>query len=365
MVVRKLAVEEEMFLVDPGTGQLVASSHRAVAQAPSEDTIEQELFLQQVETQSDPHVRVADVLADLREARRGAAKAAEGVGARLAAMPTPILPDDEGELTPKKRYAQMMARFGRVGREALACGTHVHVDIADDEEGVGVVDRMRPWLPLVLAMSAGSPFDLGIDTSYASWRAEIWDSWPSAGPVEPFGDAAGYERAVAAIVASGAALDDGMLYFDARLSRGFPTVEIRVADICTDLRDTALVAAVCRGLVETCAEAWRAGAPVAPWRVDLLRAARWQARRHGLAGSLLDPSTAALVPAADALAALVAFVTPALREAGDLELVEDGIARLLADGTGAQRQRQAAGPDLDLRAVVDDILERTAASHRD
>ncbi|QGG40278.1 YbdK family carboxylate-amine ligase [Aeromicrobium yanjiei] len=364
VTVRKVAVEEEMFLVDPGTRQLVASSHRAVEQAPG-DEVEQELFLQQVETQSDPHHALGDVIADLKEARRGAAKAADGAGARLAAMPTPVMPDDEGRLTPKRRYEQMMARFGRVGREALACGMHVHVDIADDEEGVAVLDRIRPWLPLVQAVSTGSPFDLGIDTSYASWRAEIWDSWPSAGPVEPFGDAAGYEKAVEAIVASGAALDHGMLYFDARLARDYPTVEIRVADICTDLADTALVAALSRGLVETCAEAWHARTPLTPWRVDLLRAARWQARRHGVSASLLHPLDGALVPAADALGALVDAIGPALERAGDRELVEDGIARVLAEGTGADRQRAAAGPDLDLRAVVDDVLESTAASHRD
>lgn len=353
-----------MFLVDPRTRRLVAASDRAVAGAPDDEALEQELFLQQIETQSEPHRHVPDLLADLRDARGAAAAAAEQTGARLAAMPTPVLAD-EGEVTPKKRYEQMVDRFGRVGQQALACGTHVHVDVHGPDEGAAVLDRLRPWLPLILAMSANSPFDLGVDTSYASWRAEIWNSWPSAGPVEPFGDSAGYERAVAALVASGAALDDGMIYFDARLSRSFPTVEIRVADVCTDLAYTVLVAAVARGLVETCATAWTAGTPPDPWRVDLLRAARWQARRHGVADSLLHPVTGDLVPAAQALETLVDFIAPALDRAGDRGLVEDGVARLVSDGTGADRQRRVAGPGGDLLAVVDDVLERTTASLRD
>jgi len=348
-----------MFLVDPRTRRLVAVSDRATS-----GDVEQELFLQQVETQSQPRHDLADVAVDLRDARRTASEAAESAGARLAVMPTPVLADHGGEVTPKARYETMIARYGEVGRTALACGTHVHVDVADDEEAVAVVDRLRPWLPIVLAVSAGSPFDLGVDTGYASWRAQVWESWPSAGATEPFGDAAGYRSAVAAVIASGAALDEGMIYFDARPSRTFPTVEVRVADACTDLRDTMLVAALVRALVDTCADEWREGRPLAPWRVDLLRAARWCARRDGLTGSLIDPVGGRPAPAADVLAILVDAIGPALAANGDRGLVDEGVTRLLRDGNGARRQRDVAGPRLDLEAVVDDVLRRTEESSR-
>jgi len=361
---RKLAVEEEMFLVDPRTRLLVPVSKAAVDLVGSEDDLEQELFLQQVETQSDPHHAVADLLSDLRATRRVAIDAAESVGAALAAMPTGVLAGD-GEVTPKQRYERMVTRFGRVGRQALVNGTHVHVDVTDDEEAVAVVDRLAPWMPIVLAMSANSPFDAGTDTGYASWRAEVWESWPSAGPVEAFGDAAGYHRTVAAIIDAGAALDEGMIYFDARLARAFPTVEIRVADVCTDLTDTVLVAAVLRALVETSAQAWRAGEPFSPWRVELSRAARWRARRDGLGGSLIDPSHGRLTSARHALDSLVHAVGPALDRSGDRALVEDGVERLLTHGTGAERQRAVAGDENDLAAVVDDVVRRTAESARD
>lgn len=359
MPIRQIGVEEEMFLVDPNTRRLVAAS----AQVAS-DNVEQELFLQQVETQSEAHRDLGRLAVDLRDARRIASQAAESAGARLAVMPTPVLADHDGDVTPKARYETMMARYGEVGRKALACGTHVHVDVADDDEAVAVVDRLRPWLPVVLAVSAGSPFDLGVDTGYASWRAQTWESWPSAGVVEPFGDAEGYRNAVAAIIESGAALDEGMIYFDARPSRTFPTVEVRVADVCTDLRDTLLVTALVRALVDICATAWREGRPSAPWRVDLLRAARWRARRDGLSGSLIDPVSGRPAPAAQVLATVVDAIGPALVANGDRELVDEGIARLLRDGNGAQRQRAVAGPHLDLEAVVDDVLRRTAESSR-
>ncbi|MET0467798.1 MAG: glutamate--cysteine ligase [Aeromicrobium sp.] len=359
---RKVGVEEEMFLVDPRTRLLVPASGRALDAADSGDQLEQELFLQQVETASAPHHAMADLLPDLRAARRGAIDAAASVGAVLAAMPVAVLADDDGEVTPKQRYERMVTRFGQVGQQALVCGTHVHVDVADDDEGVGVIDRMAPWLPLVLALSTGSPFHAGADTGYASWRAETWESWPTAGAVEPFGDAAGYHRAVAAVIDAGAALDGGMIYFDARLSAAYPTVEIRVADVCADLADTVVITAVLRSLVETCAEWWHDGTPVDPWRVEMLRAARWRARRDGLDGSLIDPAHGRLTSARHALDTLVRTIGPALDRHGDRELVERGIDRLLTDGTGATRQRTAAGPDVDLVAVVDDVIARTEAS---
>ena len=112
--------------------------------------------------------------------------------------------------------------FGQVARRGTTCGMHVHVAIDSAEEGVGCLDRIAPWLPVLLAVSTNSPFAEGRDTGYASWRTQLWSTWPSAGPTEPFGSYAGYRRACERMIASGAARDPGMLYFDARLSAGQP-----------------------------------------------------------------------------------------------------------------------------------------------
>lgn len=346
-----------MLLLDPLTRRLRPASEDVVDHRGS---TEHELFLEQVETQSEPHVDLQDVRRDLARARSDAAASARAAGARLAAVPLPVLPDHDGQVTPKERYRLMLAEFAEIGRDAIACGTHVHVEISDDDEGVAVIDRLRAWLPLVLALSANSPYFRGTDTGHASWRAQVWDTWPSAGPIEPFGGAFEYRAAVADLVASGAAIDEAMVYFDARLARSYPTVEIRVADVCTDLDDTLVVAAIVRGLVETQSAMWRRLTPVPRWRVDLLRAARWQARRNGLDGQLIDPTTGKLVTAARALATLMQSIEPALRDAGDFDLVREGVERLLRDGTGAARQRAVAGSQLDLVAVVDDVIARTA-----
>jgi carboxylate-amine ligase len=346
--VRQVGVEEEMFLVDPRTRRLVAASDRA-ADPDSPGEVEQELFLQQVEIQTGPHRDLAALADDLRAARREASRAAEATGTLLAAMAAPVMPDGAGDTTPKQRYDTMTSRYGEVGRTALVCGMHVHVDVRDDDEAVAVVDGLRPWLPIVLALSANSPFNLGVDTSFASWRAQVWDAWPSAGPVEPFGSPAAYRSAVEALISSGAALDEGMIYLDARLARSFPTVEVRVADVCTDREDAVVVAAVVRALVDLCAGQRDQQPDSAPCR----------ARREGLAGSLVDPLSRQTVPAPAAIETMLDAIAPALEANGDADAVRDGVARMVRDGGGAQRQRAAAGPGLDLSAVVDDVIRRT------
>jgi carboxylate-amine ligase len=255
------------------------------------------------------------------------------------------------------RYERIVQEFGDTGRGAGTLGMHVHVDVADDEEGVRVIDGLRPWLPLLTALTSNSPYASGRDTGYASWRQQVWTRWPTSGTAEPYGSAAEYHRVRDTLIRVGAAFDEGMLYFDARLSATYPTVEIRVADTCTDVDDAVLATALARALVETLAGR---SAPRDPARSDLLRAAWWRAARYGLTGDLVHPVTWDLVTAAEALRALAEEVGPALESAGDSALVDEGLARLATSGTGARRQRQAFERTGDLQGVVADLVTRTA-----
>ena len=272
MVERKIGVEEELLLVDPGTYELAAVSHRAMSAyrqgtpgakaGGGPDELEQELFLQQLETASPPRVRLDEVREEVRRCRQAASEAASAAGARVVAVGTPIIGRSTADtVTPKSRYEHIVHDFGEIGRQGAVCAMHVHVEIESDDEGVAVLDRIRPWLPVLLAISANSPFWHGRDTGYASWRSQVWKRWPTAGPSEPFGDVAGYRAAAAALLELGAAFDAGMLYFDARLAESYPTIEIRVADVCTELDDMVLIAGLCRGLVSSAAQAWRDGEP--------------------------------------------------------------------------------------------------------
>ncbi len=250
----------------------------------------------------------------------------------------------------------MTEQFGRVARTQLTCGMHVHVAVDSPAEGVAVLDGIRPWLAVLVALSANSPFLAGEDTGYASYRSILWGQWPTAGIADPFGDVDGYEQARAALVASGAAMDDGMIYFDARLSARYPTVEVRVADVCADASDAVTLAAVVRALVSTAAVE---PAP-ASVRSELLRAASWRAARFGMEERLVDVESAMAVPAWNVVDRLIEFIGPALRETGDAERVHTGLNEIRRRGTGATLQRAVYAESGTMAAVVDAIAARTA-----
>lgn len=365
---RSFGVEEELLLVDPADGrpaptgdQVVQRAEERRSERPSPSNrppIEQEFKEEQAEIGSQPTTSAQELVDDLRRLRRELASAAAGSGVQVAAVatsPVKVRPTP----TPNNRYRAMLAKFGLLARQQLTCGQHVHVSIESRSEGVGILDRIAPWLPVMTAISTNSPFWQGQDSFYASYRTVVWSLWPSAGPSAGFGSVENYEQSISELIASGAALDDGMIYFDARLSARYPTLEIRVADVCTDVNDAVLIAVLCRALVDTAAGQWRDDEPVPQWRPELLRAAAWRAARHGLTGELLDPATRTPVPALDLLGAMVGWLAPALRRNDDLELTRAGVERLRRNGTGAQRQREIFAGTGDLHEVVVDAVRRT------
>jgi carboxylate-amine ligase len=367
--VRTVGVEEELLLVDVSTGRPRSVAGRvidALADAQPDEVgrdggVEGELQRYMVETQSSVRTDLADVERELRDWRQAVAVAARQSGVALAAIATAPVPGD-GLVTPKPRYLRMAEQFGPTAHDALTCGSHVHVGISSPEEGVAVVDRIRPWLPVVLALSANSPFSDGRDTGYASYRSQLWARWPSAGPTDLFGTPESYEATVRSMVESGVLLDEGMVYFDARLSHRYPTVEIRVADVCADLADTMVVAGVCRALVETAARSAHRGERPLPTPTSLLRLATWRAGHDGVDGVLVEPETLRPSPAGVVVRRMVDEIRPALEEFGDLERVEDGVERLLSDGSGATRQRRTLERTGRLVDVVAEAVRLTAAT---
>ncbi len=353
---RTVGVEEELLIVDPHTGAARGLADDVVDAA--DEGVEKELQRQQVEIASSPQQTLTELATDLTEQRASAIAAAEDRGVALAALGT--YPGRvQARPSSDRRYRRLVDRLGLPAREQLTCGTHVHVEIDDRTEGVAVLDRIRPWLPLLVAVSANSPFWQAEDTGFASYRHEAWGRFPSAGPTELFGSVENYDRTVDALVATDALLDRGMLYFNARLSAKFPTVEIRVADVCTRGEHAVLIAALARALVSTAAREWRAGVDPDPVRLELLRVAYWTAARWGLDGDLLDPRSGRPVPARDAVATLLDHLTDALTETGDLPLVRALLDQLLTDGTNAHWQRTHVDRGADWADLVHAAVELT------
>jgi carboxylate-amine ligase len=375
-----VGVEEELLLVDPETGEPQAVAGQALRSAEAGDhpaghdgdphnpgqqrgpggLLEAELKQQQLETDTRPHTDLDRLGEELREFRRLADRAAAAAGARVAALATSPLPVTP-LTTPKDRYLRMAAQFGLTSAEQLTCGCHVHVEVESPEEGVAVLDRIRGWLPVLTALSANSPYWQGADSGYASFRSQSWGRWPTAGPIEVQGSVERYRALVDGMVATGVALDEGMIYFDARLSARYPTLEVRAADVCLRVDDAVLLAALVRGLVDTAAQEWRRGIPPAATPATLIRLAAWRAARSGLDETLLHPADLRPRPAGEVVAALVEHLRPALEEVGDLSRVEEQLAELLGRGPGARRQRRVMARTGALADVVLDAVDVTTA----
>ena len=164
-------------------------------------------------------------------------------------------------MTEKPRYRNLAEDYQQVFREQVVFGCHVHVGFDDREAAIQTMNRTRPWLPVLVALTANSPYWLGADTGYASYRTEIWNRWPTAGMPQPFASRADYDALVATLVATGSVREPTKLYWDVRPSTKQETLEFRVADVCMGVDEAVMVAGLVRAWPFTCHEAAVAGRP--------------------------------------------------------------------------------------------------------
>ena len=353
-------VEEEFLLVDPATGEPVAVNDAVAAHAAEQGVkLQLELSSCQIETTSEVVSGSGELRQELTKLRRIAAEAAEANGAQLLAAGLPPNRPHEFPITDTPRYREIGEKFGTIAEEGV-CGVHVHIAVPSRELAVRVTNRLRPWLPLFLALTANSAIYRDADTGYASWRSILWARWPSAGPPPHFDSVGEYDATVQMLVRTGAMLDDGQVYWDVRPSAKFPTVEVRVADVPATVGETVLLAALIRGSVMTALDDERRGEPTTPLSPYALKAAYWKSARDGLDGKAIDLlESHAPVPTRKLLRRMVDHVRPALEDVGDYKMVCAELARLDYEGNGAMRQRRAWHRQQDVKDVIAELATAT------
>ncbi|WIM93400.1 glutamate--cysteine ligase [Actinoplanes oblitus] len=357
-----VGVEEEFLLLDPNTGENLPVAEKVLAGLPEpvRRRSRREFRPSMVEMVTGVCTATTELTGQLLANRRSVAEAAHGAGAVLVPIGATPVAERFPEPADDPRFRAITGHYGPIAGDPSVCGCHVHVGVPDEDLAVEVCTRLRGDLPIIQALAANSPVFEGADTGCASWRCVQLERWPSLGPWPHLRSAADYRRTVEALIASGAMMDDTMVLWWARPSASFPTVEVRIADVCPQAADTVLVAALVRGLVDTAARAAERGTPAPVVPDVLLGAAHWNAARTGLDGTLLDPVTGRARPAWDAVAELVDRIGPALRRHGDLDLVTAGLDRVAREGTGAARQRR-----LLAGAGLSGMLDRLAAAATD
>jgi glutamate---cysteine ligase / carboxylate-amine ligase len=259
-----------------------------------------------------------------------------------------------------------VAQYRAMLDDFLVCSLHVHVHLPDRELAVRVGNHLRPWLPLLVALSANSPFHQGNDTGYADWRAIIRSRFPCLGP-PPYAESLRHHEELATAMAdSGAMLDAATPFWDIRPNPRLPTVEVRSMDVPADIDDTVALAALVRALVATATDKALAGDPGPRPSSELLRAAYWRAARDGWSGCGVDALTGQILAASVQTARLVDYIGPALHRHDDTGAVHEFVARLIARGTGADLQRVSLARHGTLAGVVDDLVRlRRERDHQD
>lgn len=359
-----IGVEEAYVLLDPVTGLPVAAGEQVRAAAGmavsvGEGEVQPELLQVQIEVATPVCEGLEEVGGHLLRLRLAANAAAEAHGCRLAACGTPPRRGSSAPVTELARFRALRSQAPQLVAEQLINGMHVHASVPSRDVGVAVLNRLRPWLPVLVAMSANSPFWDGQDTGFASWRTVLYDRWPVSGPPPDFADAADEARRIDTLVRSGIIRDSGQLYWQARLSDRCPTVEVRCCDVQPRADEAVMFAGIVRALVTTAVQEIEAGTPTLRSPMEVLQAATWQAARYGLSGQLIT-ATGTRVSAGDAVARLMEHITPALDAAGETRELSALVHRLLRQGTPADRQRRAL-VEGGLKAVTDLILADTTA----
>ncbi|GAA4888472.1 glutamate--cysteine ligase [Streptomyces coeruleoprunus] len=360
-----MGVEEEFFLVHPAGRGAAAAGTRVVARVPPAlaERVSGEFTEYQVEGRTAPCSDAQELRTELLGVRSGLAAAARAEGLRLCASGTPVIGGDGGraDVGGHPRYRAGVLQYRAMHDDFAVCAFHVHVHLPDREAAVLVGNHVRPWLPLLVAMSANSPFHQGRDTGYASWRSVIRGRFPCLGPPPYAESLADHERLATAIAATEAMLEPGMPFWDVRPNPALPTLEVRTMDVLPDVNDTVALTTLIRALVVTAAERVADGDPGPRPSSELLRAACWRAARDGWPGAGVDVLTGRVVPFSVQARDLVDHVRHTLRAYGDEEDVTAFLRRLSEHGSGADRQRTHLAAGRDLTAVVDALIQETNA----
>jgi carboxylate-amine ligase len=363
-----IGIEEELMIVDASSLELVNAIEALLEDArqdASDDNpgdIKPELMESVLEIATRPAANTAEAGVQLRALRRQVRDAAGQRGYTIGSAGThPFALWEDQRIASRLRYRELVNALRFVARQELIFGLHVHVGVDDPDKAIHVANGMRVHLPILLALSANSPFWRGDTTGLASTRLPIFRQFPRVGVPPSYRDWADYERQIEFMMSSGVMEDYTYLWYDVRPHPKLGTVEIRACDAQTRVEHTLGLAALIQAMVKELSEHFESGQHLGEYPWQMLDENRWLAARHGLDGELVDlPSNERV-----ATKALAQRLVDRLREhAQDLGSAAelDGIDDLLARGNGAKRQVVVYEANHDLREVMAEIVAATVGN---
>ena len=357
-----LGIEEEYLLVDRETLALRPRGERVHDAAEHElgEQVALELNLSQLEVGTAVCTTLAEAREELVRLRTSVIAAAAEEDTAVVASGTHPFSEWLGQVTtPKPRYQRLEDDYQQLAREQLICGCHVHVCIPDAEEAIQIMNAVRPWLSVLMALAANSPFWQGVDTGYASYRGQLFGRWPLCGTPDHVSNRAAFDSIVGDLIRVGAIPDPSFLYWDVRPSNRYRTLEFRVADVCQTVDEAVLIAALARSLCRSAAAELAGRSAPRRHHREILDAARWTASRYGLEEELIDPLDCRRRPAIEMVGRLLEHLRADLEDHGEWDEVTDTVSWLLREGNGATRQRKLVERGHDTRALTNFLVEVT------
>ena len=365
-------IEEEYFLSQPD-GSLVAQAPAQLVERARESlgkAVTSELLQSQIEIASPVYWDIGEALRSMTSLRAGLAQVVAADGLRLVAASThPLGAWREQWVTEQRRYDQLLSDFRIVGERNLVCGMHVHVEVPAGVDRVQLMNRAMPWLPLFLALSTSSPFWDRRVTGLVSYRQSIYDEWPRSGIPDFFKDEADYNGFVELMRGAGAVADASYFWWAIRPALRYPTLELRIADVCTHVEDGVALATLFRCLIATLVRDPALAPAYTTHTRRLIDENRWRAKRDGVNAALIDEQRGVALPVREALSVTLDLVRHEARRLDCVRML-DQLADIPERGTSAQTQlriyneRRADGATQEeaLRCVVQWLMDTTSPS---
>ncbi|HEY6777541.1 MAG TPA: carboxylate-amine ligase [Thermoleophilaceae bacterium] len=357
-----LGIEEELMIVDDQTLDLANSIEGLLddlSEVPMEGEVKPELMESVCEIATTPTANAAEAGAQLRALRRQVQQVAAQRGLAIGSAGThPFAMWEDQRIVARPRYRDLVSGLQFVARQEIIFGIHVHVGLDDPDKAIHVTNGMRVHLPLLLALSANSPFWRGDATGLDSTRTPIFRTFPRVGIPPRYDNFEDWRKRIKFMVSAKAIGDYTYLWYDVRPHPNFGTVEIRVMDSQTPVEHTLALAALVQAMVKELAEHYGARKRLSRYPYEMLDENKWLAARHGLDGQLVDLPKTARVPVVDLARRLMKRLRPHAEELGSAAEFE-GLEDILENGTGASRQLVVYEANHDLREVVREVLNAT------
>jgi carboxylate-amine ligase len=357
-----LGIEEELMIVDAETLDLVNGIEAMLESMPdTRGDVKPELMESVLEVSTTPCANTREAGDQLRELRREVQAVASERGLAIGSAGThPFAMWEDQRIVARSRYRDLIAALRFVARQELIFGTHVHVGVDDPDKAIHVANGMRVHVPLLLALSANSPFWRATPTGLLSTRTPIFRAFPRVGIPPSYKDFDDYSRRIDLMSDSKAIADYTYLWYDVRPHPNFGTVEVRVMDQQTRIEHTLGFAAFVQALVRELCEHFESGQELSSYPYEMLDENKWLAARHGLDGELVDLPTTDRVPTKELARRVLDRVRGHAEDLGSAAELA-GIEDLLEHGNGASRQIVVYEANNDLREVMGEIIEKTSA----